>query len=196
MKKIITLTILIFFVLALAACGAGQPVEPSPTPVDIGAIQTRTVQTVVAEVTQTAAAIPPTATETAIPPTATLSPTPEAPEATATLTICDASKFISDASVTDGTQIDPGKVFVKSWKVKNIGSCNWTRTYTIRYGYGDRMSGQDTYLTAEVLPNQEAEISIELTAPTKPGTYRSYWRLFNNNGYSFGEYFSVIIIVP
>ena len=93
-------------------------------------------------------------------------------------------------------QIEAGKKFVKTWKIKNIGSCNWTTTYTIRYGYSDRMSGRDSYLREVILPGQEAEISLELTAPTKPGTYRGYWVLFDNNGYSFGQYLSVIITVP
>ncbi len=194
MKKTITITLLLFM-LFLAACGPSQPAEPSPTPVDVGAIQTQAVQTVVAGVTQTALAMPPTPTDTPVPPTITPIPTPEA-TATATVNICDASAFISDANVPDGTQIAAGQAFVKTWKVKNIGSCTWTRTYTIRYGYGDRIGGQDTYLSTEVLANQEAEISLELVAPKAPGTYRSYWRLFNNNSYAFGEYFSVIIVVP
>jgi hypothetical protein len=196
MRKIIIPITLLLTVL-LAACGAGTPAEPTATPVDINAIQTQAVQTVVAGVTQTALAMP---TETLVPtetiiPTETLTLTPEA-TATATVNLCDNSVFVEDVSVTDGMQMTAGQAFVKTWKIKNVGSCTWTRTYTIRYGYGDRMSGRDTYLTAEILPNQEAEISVEMAAPSVAGTYRGYWVLFNNNGYSFGEYFSVIITVP
>ena len=195
MKKIILMTILLLLTTLLAACGAGQTVEPTPTEVDINAIQTQAVQTVVAGITRTAAFMP---TETPILPTETLvstetlSPTPEN-TATATVNVCNNSVFISDVSVPDGTQITAGQ---KSWKDKNTGSCNWVTTYTIRFGYGDRLSGRDTYLTAEVLPNQEAEISVELTAPNTPGTYRGYWVLFDNNAFSFGQYLSVIITVP
>jgi len=197
MKKTIVLTTLLLLSIGLAACGAGQPAEPTPTAVDVNAIQTQAVQTVVAAVTQTALAMP---TETLIPtetivPVDTLTPTPEA-TATATVNLCNNSVFISDVSVTDGTQIAAGQKFVKTWKVKNIGSCTWVRTYTIRYGYGDRMNGKDTYLTVEVPSEQEGEISVELTAPSTPGTYRGYWVLFDNNGYSFGQYMSVIITVP
>ncbi len=197
MKKTIALLVFILSIL-LAACGPSQPAEPTPTPVDIGAIQTQAVQTVVAAVTQTAQAMP---TETPIPtpetpqPTATLSPTPEN-TATPTVNICNNSIYIADVSVPDGTQMTAGQKFVKTWKVKNTGSCNWTTAYTIRYGYGDRMSGRDTYLSAVVLPGQEAEISIELTAPSVPGTYRGYWVLFDNNAFSFGQYLSVVITVP
>lgn len=198
MKKIILITILLLLTTLLAACGAGQPGQPTPTEVDINAIQTQAVQTVVAGITRTAAFMPTETpalpTETLV-PTETLSPTPEN-TATATVNVCNNSVFVSDVSVPDGTQITAGQKFVKTWKVKNTGSCNWVTTYTIRYGYGDRLSGRDTYLTAEVLPNQEAEISVELTAPNTPGTYRGYWVLFDNNAFSFGQYLSVIITVP
>jgi len=197
MKKTLILTILLLLSIGLAACGSAQPTEPTPTAVDVNAIQTQAVQTVVAGVTQTALALPtetPIPTETVI-PTEAFTATPEV-TATATVNLCNNSVFVSDVSVTDGTQITAGQKFVKTWKVKNIGSCTWTRTYTVRYGYGDRMNGRDTYLTAEILSNQEAEISVELTAPGTPGTYRGYWVLFDNNGYSFGQYLSVVITVP
>jgi len=197
MKKLLTLTTLLLFTALLAAC-AGQSAELTPTPVDVAAIQTQAVQTVVAAVTQTAAALP---TETPAPPTETLvptetlTPTPEN-TATATINICNNSVFVSDVSVPDGSQMTAGQKFVKTWKVRNTGSCTWATTYTIRYGYGDRLSGRDTYLTATTLPGEEAEISIELTAPNTPGTYRGYWVLFDNNAFSFGQYLSVIITVP
>jgi len=184
---------LLFFSLLLAAC-APAPVSPTATPVDINAIQTAAVQTVIAEVTQTAAAFTPTPSQTFTPTLPSDTPTP-AVTAAPTVNICDNAKWVADASVPDNTVMTPGQTFEKAWKFKNIGSCTWTGAYTIRYSYGDRMSGLDTYTSQEVLPNQETEISIKLTAPTQPGTYRGYWILYNNNGYSFGEYVSVIIVV-
>lgn len=179
--------------LLLTACSAASA-SPTPTPIDVNAIQTAAVQTVVAEVTQTAAAFTPTPSLT---PAPSLTPTSAAPTITLTPSqvICDNSTFLQDVSVPDSSVMTPGQTFLKTWRFKNTGSCTWTGAYTIRYAYGDRLGGQDTYINIEVLPNQEAEISVQLTAPTKPGTYRGYWVLFNNNGYSFGEYVSVSFIV-
>jgi len=192
MKPLFALTLGLLS-LALAACNAA-PASPTPTPVDINAIQTAAVKTVVAEVTQTAAAFTPTPSLT---PAPSLTPTATTPAITLTPSqvICDSSSFLQDASVPDGSVMTPGQVFQKTWRFKNTGTCAWTGAYTIRYSYGDRIGGQDTYIRVEVLPNQEAEISIQLTAPTKPGTYRGFWVLYNNNGYAFGEYVSVSIIV-
>lgn len=191
--------ILLFLTLLLAACGSAVT-EPTVTPVDVNVIQTSVVQTVMAQAARTAQAVPtntpepsPTATETPIPPP-TESPTPEA---TPTRGLCDDAIYVADVSVPDGTQMNPGQEFVKTWRVKNTGTCTWTRGYQIMWSYGDnRMSGQATALTSDVPPGEEVEISLTLKAPSTPGTYSGYWILRNNNGFTFGQRLSVIITVP
>lgn len=187
----------LLLILLLTACSS-PAVESTATPVDINALQTAAVQTVVANITQTAAAIP-TSTPTPAPPTETPIPlateTPT-PAGTATLTTCDDAIWVEDVSIPDGTQLTAGQDFVKTWKVKNTGSCTWKIGYQIILAYGDRMSGQSTALTAEVAPNTETELSVNLRAPDKAGNYYGYWTLRNNNSYTFGQRLSVIIVVP
>jgi hypothetical protein len=89
-----------------------------------------------------------------------------------------------------------GQAFIKTWKVKNTGTCSWTTGYSLVYSYGEKMDGAATPLTAVVAPNSDAEIAVNLKAPLKSGTYSGYWRLANNNGYAFGEIFTVVITVP
>jgi hypothetical protein len=113
----------------------------------------------------------------------------------ATESTCDNLTFISDSSIPDGTVMTAGQEFIKTWKVKNIGSCTWTTGYNIAFAYGEKLGGQDTALTAEVLPNTEAEISLTLKAPPTVGTYKSFWHLANNNGSAFGPFLSVVILV-
>lgn len=192
--------------LLLTACGT-PTAEPIPvataTAVDIGVLQTAAVQTVVANITQTAAAQPtstPEPTETLTPsPTETPLPLPTetpVPQGTPTQTTCDNLQFISDVSVPDGTTMTTGQEFVKTWKVRNTGTCTWTTGYTIVWGWGEKFSSQITNLTADVPPNAEAEISITLKAPLKPGSYSGFFRLSNNNGYNFGTALSTVIVVP
>ena len=186
-----------FLMIAILAACSGTSAQPTATPVDIAALQTAAVQTIYTNLTQTAVARPtatpePSAT-LAINPTETTTATPAV---SATQSQCDDSAFVSDASVSDGTQMTPGQAFVKTWKVKNTGTCTWKTGYQIIYAYNDKMGGLPTALSAEVQPGAEVEISINLTAPTKAGTYSGYWRLANNNGFAFGQIFTVIIIVP
>ncbi len=185
----------------LSSCSIGGSTGPTPTPVDIGAVQTAAVQTVVAPLTQTAAAAftpLPTASETpTLTPEAIQSPTVTS---TPTEIICDDLQFISDSTVPDGTSMTPGQEFVKTWKVKNTGTCTWTTSYRLMLAYTSSasaaMGGQTTFLSTAVPPNTEAEISVTLKAPTKSGTYSGYWRLANNNNIFFGTRLSVVIVVP
>jgi hypothetical protein len=191
-----TLSFALVALLLLTSCAAKVTPEPIvPTAVDIGAVQTAAVETVVAAVTQTAEAFTATPAPTETPaPTAAPIETPT-PAGTATLTVCDNLQFLGDVSIPDGTEFAPGAEFVKTWKVKNTGSCTWKNGYTIIYAYGEKMSGQTTALTVEVLPNAEAEISINLKAPAQVGTYSGYWRLSSNNNYPFGTMLTVVIVV-
>jgi hypothetical protein len=186
----------IFFLLLLTSCSPA-PVEPTATPVDISAMQTAAVASFIAGMTQTAAVYTATPELTA---TATITPTvsiTETPGITGTPTevICDDLVFISDVTVPDGAIKTAGEEFVKTWKVKSTGSCTWTTGYNIIFAYGEKLSGQTTALTTEVLPNAEAEISITLKAPLTAGEYKSFWRLANNNGSAFGTVLTVDIIV-
>ena len=192
-----------FLIVVLLASCSGGSASPTSTAVDVNALQTAAVQTVIADITQAAAAQPtevvlPTETPALVPtetPTPDVSPTPAV---SPTSSSCDNSQWISDASVPDGTITTAGQDFIKTWKVKNTGTCTWTTGYRIVFSYpaNGNMGGQTTALTAAVTPGAEAEISVNLKAPLKSGNYSGYWRLVNNNGYAFGEYFSVIITVP
>jgi hypothetical protein len=192
----------IFFILLLTSCSGAA--VPTPIPVDIGAVQTAAVETIFAGLTQTAAAYTATPEFTETPtltPTLSVTETPTAtatPNGTPTEDLCDQMVFVSDVTIPDETVMTPGQEFVKTWKVRNTGSCTWKSNYLIVYGWGDpqgKMGGQNTAIKIEVLPDTEPEISITLKAPTGLGTYHGYWRLQNNNGYTFGKTLSVVIIV-
>jgi hypothetical protein len=191
----------ILFLLFVTACSPAVT-EPTSTPVDMSAVQTNVAETVVANITAIAAEFTPTieATATAemtLTPTITLTP---GITATPTENACDKMSFVSDVTVPDNTEMTPGQEFVKTWKVKNTGACSWKTNYLLVFGYGNpaidgKMSGQNIALTAEVLPGAEAEISVNLKAPTAIGTYTGNWRLQNNNGFNFGDPLIVVIVV-
>ena len=197
MKKNTLIPAFLLFML-VTACSSGAPATATPIPVDVNALQTAAVRTVIANITQTAAAQPsetPVPTQTSVPETPTPTATPTI-SGSPTVALCDNSIFPNDASVPDGSQMTAGQDFVKTWKVKNTGACSWSTGYQLIHAYGEKLGGLATALTTEVLPNTEVEISINLKAPEKSGTYGSYWRLANNNGVPFGQVFTVVIAVP
>ncbi len=198
------LVISLVVILLVAACAPATPIEPTP---DVNAIRTSAAYTVVAEITLTAAAIPPTVQ----PPTET--PTLEPPTATETeafttdptqaalgtpAALCDNYSFdpiTVDVTIPDGTPMTANQEFVKTWKIKNTGNCTWGDGYGLVYSYGERMSGDPVTLSTVVLPGQEVDVSVNFKAPGKIGEFTSAWQMANANGITFGKAVFVKIVV-
>ncbi len=101
--------------------------------------------------------------------------------------ICNAASYIADVTIPDGTYINPGAPFVKTWRLKNVGTCAWTPSYALSYYDGESFGNRSpVYLGRWVSPGQTIDVSITLTAPTSGGTYRGYWKLQNSTGIAFG----------
>lgn len=196
---------LLFSVISLlTGC---TPVPSAPPTLDVHAIRTAAAETVIAEFTQTALAVPPTSTITAtesitltpdnaLQPTSTVITQTKSPfESTPTEITCDDAKWIADITVPDGTETTPGQDFVKTWRIKNNGSCTWGTGYTIIHGYDEKMDGVAEPISGAVAPGEEVEVSVRFKAPTGAGEHRSYWRMQNATGSTFGEFFYVSIVV-
>jgi hypothetical protein len=190
--------------LLLAACAQTPTAAPTP---DIPLIQTRAAQTVMANFTLTAAVFSPTAEEV-ITVTPTLpevegTPITETPTllpggVTATPPLCDALIFdpaTIDVNVPDNTEMQLGQEFVKTWRVRNNGSCTWGAGYGLVFSYGDRLSGVPQPFSGVVAPGQEVEVSVNFTAPTQAGVYVSGWQMANASGTPFPRVFYVKIVV-
>jgi photosystem II stability/assembly factor-like uncharacterized protein len=129
-------------------------------------------------------------------PPPTLTPLPPLPATATPLgqppptiqpTGCDKAAFVTDVTVQDGTSFTPGAAFTKTWRLKNVGSCNWTTAYKLVYYSGEQMSAP----TMVNLPwgagfDQTVDISVNMVAPSTVGKYRGYWILANPSGQFFG----------
>lgn len=186
----------------LAACA---PAPAAPTP-DVRIIQTSAAQTVIANFTLTAAAFTATSAPTTEPPTAaapTVGPATETPTllpggVTATPVLCDALIYDAatiDVNVPDNTEMQIGQEFVKTWRVKNNGSCSWGAGYKVIFSSGDKLSGVAQPFNTVVSPGQEVEVSVNFKAPTQPGVYVSSWQMANAAGLPFPRTFYVKIVV-
>lgn len=169
--------------------------------------------------TSTASATPlPSATPTAAPtetstdtptptPSATASPTltpsstPTArPTDTATPTwtptpCVDGSAYVTDVTIPDQSVVDAGEPFVKTWRVKNTGSCPWGPDYQLSFVAGARMGAPESQPLADALPGQEVEVSVPMTAPESIGAYRGEWQMLNAEGKPFGQRLTVVLRV-
>lgn len=110
---------------------------------------------------------------------------------------CNNLGFIRDVTIPAGTVIQPNKNFTKTWKVQNTGTCNWMYQYSFMLLSGDSY-GEDKVIKIQklVTVNDWTELSVSMTAPKKPGTYTSYWRLADLNQTMFGATLAVSFVVP
>ena len=116
-------------------------------------------------------------------PTSTPAPTPSAP----TAECYDQSAFVQDVSIPDNTLMKPGQSFVKTWRLRNSGTCTWTQDYALVFAGGDHLGGPTSApLPRTVAPGEIVDLSVSLVAPAANGTYQSRWLLRNEKGSSFG----------
>ena len=128
----------------------------------------------------------PAVTPTGVPPTAR----PTSPPAPAP---CAQMRFVSDVTIPDNSQIAPGTQFVKTWRVKNTGTCAWAGTLNF-VGTGNRMGGTSPTSFPQVPAGQEAELSISLTAPAQLGPYQGTWQVRTTDGVVLDNLFLKIVV--
>ncbi len=109
--------------------------------------------------------------------------------------ICDNSAYVEDLTIPDGTILTPGETFVKTWAIRNTGSCTWKEGYSVTLHEGDSMAGGATELGKTIISGKEAKITVFLAAPDLEGTYKGTWIMVNKYGVPFGMPFYVQIIV-
>jgi hypothetical protein len=132
-----------------------------------------------------ASSVTPVPTVTGTPPTPTS--TPIAGTSTPQPAACNRAQFIADVTVPDGTVFNPNTPFIKTWRIKNIGTCTWTTSYSLIFDTGDQMGGPNSAaLPNSVAPGQTVDLTINLTSPGSAGHYRGYWKFKDNNGIPFG----------
>ncbi len=207
MSRFIKLTWLLmaFALLGLASCGGGAPTT------DPSLAFTQAWQTVAVAQTQTALAVSPTPsitstpemlptrqatntpliTSTALPGTPSATPFTISTPAGTQSTACDNANFIKDVTIPDGDVMTAGETFIKTWRFKNMGPCTWTTGYHLVFSYVSD-SGKNGIFSAPapvgfpqtVLPGEEVDISVTLTAPTKADSYTAVFVLQNDKGYT------------
>ncbi len=189
---------LLLMMLLLSACsGNNASLDAS----SLSDIYTSVALTVAATSDSAAPTATPMNTSTPMPTSTSylsLGTTPTAttyPYSYSTATNCNSSAYVSDVTISDGTELAPGETFTKTWKFSNTGSCTWSSSYSIAFVSGNDMDGSDTEIDQSVSSGSTAEISVDLTAPEDEGTYTGYWSLADESGTVFGQKVYVQIVV-
>lgn len=196
-SKIISFGLVVLALMLLGACNLPQ--SGSPTPGDPAVLYTAAAQTVSAQITMqpvsTQAPLP-SVTLPVILPSLTVLPsqtplpsnTSAPPPATSIPIPCDRGSFVEDVSYPDNTEVAINAQFIKTWRLKNNGSCTWNSNYALVFVRGDSIGGPASvqFTSGSVAPGQTVDVSVSLVAPSSTGTYQGYWKLRNSAGVVFG----------
>ena len=154
-------------------------IERTPTP-NVSPISTTTTR------------VEPSPVPTLLDPTQTPTPDPAAGLGSAPLPVAggrcvNRAEFVRDLSVPDGTQFEPGELFVKTWRLRNSGSCIWNPSYSYYFAGGDRLRAYEVLpMPQHVAPGEIVDLPAAMTAPGEPGSYEGYWLLRDEYGAAFG----------
>jgi len=167
-----------FLVFSILACNIQSAGTSTPNSDVVGTI---------AALTLTPEGVTPTSGTTA---TSTLAPTTTAIPTNTTIAsptpLCDNALFVSE-TIPDGTVFAPGAAFTKTWRLRNIGVCTWTTSYTLVFDSGESLNAPASVpFTSTVNPGQEVDIAVNMQAPIPPGSYTGNWKLRNASGVLFG----------
>ena len=184
--------------MAATPSAAAQPDDVTATPPEPSATATTAPAEKPAAPTPTLLAPSPTPTEpNPVPPTLRDTPTPEAgqPTPASAAPPVDGSKpgaacedkaaFYADVTVPDNTAFKQSEQFVKTWQIKNVGTCTWDG-YQLVFGGGSILDAPLANPLPTIKPGELAEISIKLKAPNQGGVYVSKWKFQNRDGRQFG----------
>lgn len=135
------------------------------------------------------------AVPTDVPPLSTTSsPAGPTPSPVGSTCVYDAD-FVTDVTIPDDTELAPGTAFVKTWRMRNSGTCAWDAETLWSFDSADQMGGPDTASVPATEPGDTVDITVRLTAPAEPGTHTGHWRMRQPNGEGFGTRGYVRIVV-
>ncbi|MEU5673444.1 NBR1-Ig-like domain-containing protein [Micromonospora sp. NPDC047762] len=100
----------------------------------------------------------------------------------------DSSKFIADVTIPDGTRVRVNSQFVKVWALKNVGKVAWHNRFLARTNPtadADGCQVPDRVAIGDTPPDEQVMISVEVTAPSRPGKCWVSWKMVDENGQEY-----------
>ena len=160
-RHLIKHSLIITLAICLASCKSSAPtLPPSSVPTDTP------LPTVVARVTT-----PPT--NTPVPATPTFTPSPSVPTASPTPTCITSAAFIANVTVPDGSVLAPNTPFVKTWQIRNAGTCDWGSGLTLAFVGGAQLGSPAVVAFPPTHAGTTRDISLNLKAPAPAGRTRA-----------------------
>ncbi|GAB1695095.1 NBR1-Ig-like domain-containing protein [Krasilnikovia sp. M28-CT-15] len=102
----------------------------------------------------------------------------------------DASRFVADVTVPDGSHYRVNEEFTKVWSIANTGTVGWHGRYLVpkdppRNGDGTECRYPHRVPIGDTLPGEQVHISVRVVAARKPGVCWVGWKMVDAQGRMF-----------
>jgi hypothetical protein len=108
-------------------------------------------------------------------------------------------QFVRDVTYPDKSTVRPGETFLKLWRVRNDGLSLWPDSCMLVPIGGDLLTSTGLRVGLPVLlPGQEVDVAVSLTAPLTEGLYTVYFRAQTKDEQCFGHrlWASIVVEAP
>lgn len=106
------------------------------------------------------------------------------------------AELAEDLGIQDNSQLRPGATFVKTWRLRNSGTCTWDTHYQLVFIRGSQLSGKSPLALNQMTPpGASVDVTLLMTAPAANGTYYGEWQLRDGAGLRFGPVLHVLVVV-
>ena len=178
-KKILSLIwihVILLIAISISACGAETPTATVTVAPQEPSTATLAPATKPPAVTNTSAPTLPSENTATPAPSATLPPPDNAVDC------INLGKFVSDVTIPDNSEVNTGETFTKTWRVKNTGTCIWWDGYSVAHYSEGSFGAPEKSPLPRTNPGANADVSVDLVAPSAPGIYQGYFVLENPEG--------------
>lgn len=96
----------------------------------------------------------------------------------------DSAEFVTDVTLSDGTEVERSSTTVKTWRFRNTGSVTWEQRLMVR---DQSSSGMECKTPNRVTidttkPGQTVDISVPVTTPDRPTRCKVLWSMTDGDG--------------
>lgn len=88
----------------------------------------------------------------------------------------DDFEFVEHVTIPDGTVVEPGAELTKTWRIRNVGDCEWDERWSWTFTGGDPLTILDTTSLAGTGPGEEVDVSVRLRVPDEAGVWSAQWQ--------------------
>jgi len=130
----------------------------------------------------------PTTTWATAPATPATTSAAATPELTVPRIKGDQSLFVADVTIPDGTVVEPGQQFTKTWEIANIGTVPWHGRFLERVALpadNGTCSTPSKVPIPDTKPGTHVRISVTVMAPDTPGSCWVGWKMVDGEDRPF-----------